>query len=177
MDIPSVFTLFIVDYLRSVLVNRSEHKGWKIPETTLVFPWIIRMFPDAKYIYWIRNPRDCIIGRHKTDDLRDFSITYAPTENITLRRAISWWYQYSLVKTTPKPANWLEVRFEDFVLHQDETLVRLESFLGFKLAKIEVNPEAVGRWRQPATMDDESADVSNYDFLTPAMEEYGYLPV
>jgi hypothetical protein len=167
MEIPAEFTALIERYLSSVLQSTSEFKGWKIPETTLVFPWIARMFPDIKYIFWIRNPRDCIVGRHKTDDLRDFGVVYPATEDVRLRRAISWQYQYELVKTTPKPEHWLEVRFEDFVLRQDETLERLGDYLGLKLAKIPVRPEAVGRWK-------EDDGISFYDFLKPAMLAYGY---
>ncbi len=129
------------------------------------------MFPEIKYIFWIRNPRDCILGRHLTDDLNDFGIPYPATEDVRLRRAISWKYQYDLVQATPKPKNWIEVRFEDFVLNQDETLARLEDFLGIPLAKIPVQPEAVGRWKL-------DAEVNYYDFFEPAMREYGYeLPV
>ena len=167
MPIDPAFTRLIESYLSSVLHSDAEHKGWKIPETTLVLPWIVRMFPDAKYIFWIRNPRDCILGPHLTDDLRDFGIQYPPTEDERLRRAISWKYQYDLVKATPKPAHWIEVRFEDFVLRQDETLARLEEFLGIELAKIPVNPEAVDRWKR-------DTGVNYYDFFAPAMIEYGY---
>ncbi len=167
IEIPQEFRDLIDRYLVSVRESTAEHKGWKIPETTLVFPWIRRLFPDVKYIFWIRNPRDCILNRHLTDDLRDFGIEYPATEDLRLRRAISWWYQYKLVKATPRPKHWIEVRFEDFVLKQDETLARLEDFLGIRLARIPVNPEAVGRWQQ-----DEG--VSYFDFLAPAMREYGY---
>ncbi len=174
LEVPPEFITLIEGYLKTVLASAVEHKGWKIPETTLAFPWIVQMFPEAKYIYWVRNPRDCIIGGHVTDDLSDFGIAYPPTENVTLKRAISWWYQYSLVKATPKPAHWIEVRFEDFVLHQDETLAKLEDFLGFKLTKIPVNPEAVARWERAALNEHETGIVNYYDFLGPAMQEYGY---
>lgn len=167
-EIPQEFTDLIETYLESVLKDKSEHKGWKIPETTLVYPWIVRMFPDAKYIFWIRNPRDCILGRHITDDLTRFGIPYEPTDDERLRRAISWKYQYDLVKAFPKPANWLEVRFEDFVLKQEETLALLEDYLGFKLGRIIVRPDAVERWKH----DD---GVNYFDFFEPAMKEYGYL--
>lgn len=167
MEIPEEFTGLIRAYLSSVLANTDEHKGWKIPETTLVFPWILRMFPDIKYIFWVRNPRDCILNRHLTDDLSDFGIEYPRTDDIRLRRAISWIYQYKLVKATPKPAHWLEVRLEDFVLRQEATLARLEEFLGFGLAKTEVRPEVIDRWKT-----DDGA--SYFDFLAPAMREFGY---
>ncbi len=196
-DIPAEFTELIDCYLISLRESDAEHKGWKIPETTLVYPWILRLFPEAKYIFWVRDPRDCILGRHLTDHLAEWGISYpdpieppqteeppqaedaprtdeaheeppAPDpELLRLRRAISWKYQYDLVKATPKPAHWIEVRFEDFVLRQDETLARLEAFLGFPLAKIPVNVEAVGRWRKEPTL-------KRYDFLAPAMAQYGY---
>ena len=69
MPIPDEFTDLIHEYLKKVLAAKDEHKGWKIPETTLVFPWIVRMFPEIKYIHWVRNPRDNILARHLTDDL------------------------------------------------------------------------------------------------------------
>ena len=53
------------------------------------------------------------------------------------------------------------------MLKQDETLARLEDFLGIKLARIAVKPEAVGRYKL-----DEG--VNYFDFFEPAMSEYGY---
>jgi len=165
--IPAAFTKLVHSFLTSVRESPMEHRGWKLPETTLAYPWLIRMFPDIKYIFWIRNPRDCIVGGHLTDDLRKFGIRYPKTNDERLQRAISWKYQYDLVKATPKAAHWIEVRLEDFVLRQDKTLARLERFLGIKLAKIPVKPEALDRWKT----DD---DVNYFDFFEPAMREYGY---
>jgi Sulfotransferase family len=166
-DVPPEFTRLIETYLQSVLKDKSEHKGWKIPETTLVYPWIQRMFPETKYIFWIRDPRDCILQQHKTDDMRDFDIHYPETSDERLRRAISWKYQYDLVKATPKPKHWLEVRFEDFVLKHEETLQRLEDFLNIKLARIIVRPDAVERYKS-------DTGVHYFDFFEPAMEAYNY---
>jgi len=167
MRIPPAFTQLIQSYLRSVLESSSDLRGWKIPETTLVLPWIARMFPEAKYIYWVRNPRDCILGPHVTDDLGDFGIPYPATEDERLRRAISWKYQYDLVQATPRPLHCIHIRFEDFVLRQEETLARLEEFLGIKLARIPVQREAVDRWKR-----DEGTNY--FDFLAPAMARCGY---
>lgn len=167
-EIDPIFTQLIHRYLKTVLWSTSDHRGWKIPETTLVFPWIARLAPEMKYIFWVRDPRDCILGRHLTDDLRDFGIQYPQTEDLRLRRAISWQYQYQLVKATPKPANWIEVRFEDFVLKQEETLQRLEDFLCIKLARIDVRPDSIGRYLT-------DPEPSYYDFFAPAMQEYGYI--
>lgn len=169
MEIPGAFTDLIRRYLSSVLGSGAGHRGWKIPETTLVYPWILRLFPDIKYVFWIRDPRDCIIGGHLTDDLADFGVPYPKTEDERLRRAISWKYQYDLVKATPRPAHWMEVRFEDFVLRQEETAGRLEEFLGIPIARIPVRPDAVGRWKH-------DRGTHYFDFFEPAMRAYGYEP-
>ena len=166
VEIPQEFVELIESYLSSVLSRVGENRGWKIPETNLCFPWISRMYPDAKYIYWMRDPRDNIAGGHKTDDLRDFGIEYPPTEDISRRRAISWIYQYELVQASPKPKHWIEVRFEDFVLQQEATLERLEEYLGFELARIPVSSDPIGRW--------EREGVTSYPFLEPAIRAYGY---
>jgi hypothetical protein len=171
MEIPSEFTDLLYSYLRSVLDEQAKDAdaliGWKIPETTLVFPWILRLFPEIKYIYWIRDPRDCILNRHVTDDLTVFGLQYPQTNDIRMRRAISWKYQYELVKATPRPQNWIEVRFEDFVLRQEETLARLEEYLGVKLGRIIVRPDAVERWRS-------DTGTHYFDFFKPAMDAHGY---
>ena len=166
-EIPNEFTDLISDYLQDVLNNKSEHKGWKIPETTLIYPWIQRMFPDIKYIHWVRDPRDGILSGHKTDDLRDFGIQYELTDDIRKRRAISWYYQYQLMKATPEPKNLIKIRFEDFVLHQEETLEKLEAFLGFPLGRIIVRKAPVERWKQ-------DANHQELDFLQNALKENGY---
>ena len=168
MPIDPAFTRLIESFLASVLASDAPHKGWKIPETTLCFPWIARMFPDIRYIYWIRDPRDCIIGGHVTDDLGEFAIPYERTDDERERRAISWKYQVEIVKATPAPAHWLPVRFEDFVLDQDRTLVRLGEYLGLPLAKIPVRPDSIGRWKTDEGTHD-------FDFFAPDLAEYGYV--
>jgi hypothetical protein len=167
MPIDPAFQRLIESFLASVLSSDAPRKGWKIPETTLVYPWIARMFPDIHYIYWVRDPRDCILGQHVTDDLSAFGIPYDKTDDVRLRRAISWEYQVEIVKATPRPRNVLTVRFEDFVLDQNRTLKRLEQYLGFPLARIPVRPETVGRWKQ----DD---GVHFFDFFLPDLIEHRY---
>lgn len=168
VDIDPEFERLIITYLADVLNHSARHRGWKIPETTLAYPWIVRMFPEARYIHWIRDPRDSIIRRHRTDDLRDFGIAYPPTDVERRRRAISWLYQYELMKSTPLPKHVIKIRFEDFVLHHERELRRLEEFLGIQLAKIVVREESIGRWKT----DEDS--LHSFDFLESPMAEQGY---
>ncbi|KXK33254.1 MAG: hypothetical protein UZ16_OP3001002403, partial [Candidatus Hinthialibacteria bacterium OLB16] len=96
-----------------------------------------------------------------------FCIDYPETDNERMKRAISWKYQYDLVKAVPRPRHWIEIRLEDFVLKQDETLARLEDFLGIKMAKIPVKRDPIGRYLA-------DTGLNYYDFFEPAMREYGY---
>ena len=162
MPIDPAFTRLVESYLSSVLSSGAERKGWKLPETTLILPWIVRMFPEVHYIYWARDPRDSIIGGHITDDLADFGIPYEKTDDLRKRRAISWKYQHDLMKSTPLPERSIRVRFEGFVLNQDETLAKVEEFLGFPLTRIPVKPETVGRWKTDAEQHD-------FDFIPRPM--------
>lgn len=172
VDVPMdpEFERLVRDYLSDVEAERAEHKGWKLPETTLILPWITRLFPEAYYIYLVRDPRDSILGAHKTDDLADFGVQYEATQDTLERRAISWKYQYDLVAATPKPERWHTLRFEDFVLNQEHELTRLEAFLGFPLGRIIVRPDSVGRWQRSEER------VPDFDFLREAIRESGYEP-
>ena len=147
VDIDPAFVRLVESFLSSVLASDAPLKGWKLPETTLVLPWIVRLYPDIKYIFWSRDPRDSITGKHITDDLDRFCIPHDPTDDERLKRAISWKYQYDLIHATPSPKQRIDVRFEDFVLHQDSVLQSLEAFLEFPLAKIPVQTDPIGRWR------------------------------
>ena len=167
MDPTPEFKRLIEDYLVTVLESESELKGWKIPETTLVYPWILKMFPDIKYIHWVRDPRDCILSDHLTDDLEAFGIKYDKTENIRRNRAISWLYQRELVRATPAAKNMIHIRFEDLVFEQKATLERIGAFLGVPLAEIEMRPDSVGRYKT-------DGGEHMFDFFKADMKECHY---
>ena len=167
MEPDREFVRLIEEYLVSVLSSRSENKGGKIPETTLCYPWILKMFPDIYCIHWVRDPRDCILGGHVTDDLHNFGIDYPKTDDIREKRAYSWKYQRELMRATPDPRHLLKLRFEDMVFEQDKTLLKLREFLGVPMAKIEMRPDSVGRWKT----DD---GVHMFDFFRSDIGECGY---
>jgi hypothetical protein len=183
-----VFIKYVNNYLRDILQNDSEHKGWKLPETLLGYPWVVKMFPDVYYIYMIRDPVDCIMGEHLTDNLSFFGINECDVdqgsrivwsdigmkvigESTIEQRIFSWKYQYQIYKNTPKPKNIIEIRFEDFILNQDSVLKRLEKFLNCPLSKIKVNSEPANRSLR--TMD--KNELEKYDrYFREELKRYGY---
>jgi len=80
------------------------------------------MFADMKFIHWIRDPRDCILGDHKTDNFRKFGVEYPQTDDVYERRAISWSYQYQLMQATPKPKPVIQIRFNELILQKLTTI-------------------------------------------------------
>ena len=73
-EVPNSFRKLVQEYLKPILESKNEYRGWKLTETTLIYPWIYDLFPDAFYIFWSRHPFDSILGSHLTDDLNDFSV-------------------------------------------------------------------------------------------------------
>ena len=167
MEPDPAFVRLVEDFLVTVFRTDNGNRGWKLPETTLVYPWIVKMFPEIHYIHWVRDPRDCILGAHLTDDLNDFGVKYDKTEDERRNRAISWLYQREIVRATPAPEKTISVRFEDLVFDQDNTLARVGEFLGIPLSKIEMRPDSVGRYKT-------DAGVHMSDFFKADMLACGY---
>ena len=70
-----------------------------------------------------------------------------------------------------RPRRRIDVRFEDFVLKQDETLSHLSKYFEFPMAKIEARPDSVGRWKTRADVDFSRFD----DLFRKELVEQGYV--
>jgi hypothetical protein len=166
-------TPYPIEYLADVQDYLSELVGheaiaWKLPEATLALPWLVQVFPDAYYIHWVRDGRDNILRWHGTEnDWYGVDVGELP-EDRRMKAAMSWDYHEELIAQTPKPEHWLKVRFEDFILHQEEELERLEDYLDCHLCREWVNARVVGRYR--------SLDMSKYlPVLERHLEAHGYI--
>lgn len=168
MPIDPAFKRLVRSYLSSLIASKAAWRGWKLPETTLCYPWIVRLLPDIQYIHWWRDPRDCILGTHLTDRLADLGIPGPASDDPLQQRAASWLYQEQIMRDTPPPHRLIRVRLEDFVLHQEQTLDQLSAHLGLSLAPIPVKPEVVGRWKT-------HPQHRELPCLQPALERLGYL--
>lgn len=166
---PDIFHRMVDRYLKPLLLRSNRLIGWKLPETTLAYPWIADRFPDARFIYITRDPRDAILKGHMTDNLERFGIPFDEPNSgrrSTLARAVSWKYQSDLIDDTPKPSNFLSIRFEDFILDQEDILKEIEDFVGKKMETIIVRPESIGRWK------DKGDPTVGFSFLP----DYGFDP-
>ena len=169
--VPIEFKELIMSYLEPIL-DAEGIRGWKLPQTLLAFPWITRMFPDIYYIYQVRDPRDCVITPEiRSDDIRKVGTQCTDLDGGDIRqmRAVSWKYQYDIIKDSPKPRNFMMVRFEDLILDTNNALDEISDFLDFKveLKGYEMKKDPVGRWKT----DSENHD---FDFLSESMKELRY---
>lgn len=97
----------------------GELIGWKQPELTLIYPWLVRLYPEAFFIHVIRDPRN--IGFHGTDRIYKYKVpvgSYRRKKQLMAddetSKSVSIKYQFDIVETI-RPKYFLRVKFEDLV--------------------------------------------------------------
>lgn len=143
--------------------------GWKLPETVLFYPWVVRLFPRFRFLVWTRDPICNILKPHGTDDLREWGVDLRPPVSNLDGRALSYLYQDAIVRETPEPERFLRIRFEDWADDQQAVLDQLREFLpGLAPQPIHVDPDPVRRWR----MQQHDVAKSVVDLLRPAIRRH-----
>ena len=131
MDPTEEYKTHLTQYLRPLFGKSMNVKGWKIPEALLSLPWIVKLFPNARYVFWIRNPLYILYGDHGTDKLSLWDIPCnKEAPGVVLRRIESVKYQYDILNATPKPKNHVFVDCDKFIDQDEETLSRLSKLVG-----------------------------------------------
>lgn len=146
MPVPLQYKQLVSEYL--MRFAGREPYAWKLPEAALALPWLVKLYPDAYYIHWVRDGRDVILKHHGTDKLRQWNIPTSVelgTSRLT-RAAISWKYHEDLIAATPKPEHWLTIRLCDMVHQQDETIEQMSDFLGMTVSGIPMFGDVIGRY-------------------------------
>ena len=165
----------LVNMYLNCLKEQSGARYFKLPETTLCYPWIVNMFPHAKFIHWIRDPRD--LGEHLTDDFHRWRMPVPHRllqpwlekgiESTRIWSAISCKYQWDIVENTPRPKTFLRIRYEDFCTNQQAELHRLEEYLGQELNPVKVRKDRIGKWKK-------DEDHYEFPFWSSMLKQAGY---
>ena len=101
----------------------------KNPTMTLLLPGMIRLFPEVKLLIALRDPRDVILSCFMQYlPLNTNSVCYLTLERAAQRYAhdLGVWRKFRETIAVP----WLEVRYEDCVLHLEREARRALEFLG-----------------------------------------------
>lgn len=143
------------------ILNKGEKNpvdpwGWKLPETTLIVPQIIRYFPNAKFVHLVRHPvASCCRRTHMTSRMNtrmgaaSLTAAYAhigrPIEHLNvdsrhIHNAASWAHQVDMALDALgilEDNRALLIKYEDICSNLDKLKSLLQRFLDIKA----VSPE------------------------------------
>jgi hypothetical protein len=122
-------------------------EAWKHGWPSLCMPWLLDRFPDARYIRWLRDPRDTVLWRDRGVE-KFVANEVAGFEGLDYDEAAGqfvryWWHQ----QVTYQPRFCLQLRYEDYVNDPEATTDVLSHYLGRRMAIIPVHSNSVGRWQ------------------------------
>lgn len=171
----------VIEILYQTAGQQKSYKliGDKTPFLTLRVEWLIRLFPNAKFIYVLRDGRDVVVSRMNAFD------------ETAEQAAQRWlWSVNELEKMKNSNVQLLRICYEDLVINQLEILKKVFNFLGLQLEKSahQVNlgddslehhqnlsrpifNTSIDNWRTKLS----SADQAKLDvILSQKLNEYGY---
>ena len=97
--------------------------GDNTPLYVLSIPWLLELFPDAKFMHVVRDPRDVICSVISMRFGADDPIVAA----MEWQHALGCWL---MAERMLAPANRIEIRYEDLCLSSASTLRKLVDWLG-----------------------------------------------
>jgi len=167
-DPDDKFVKLVNEYLKDV-IKHKEPKGWKLPETTFAFPWLVKLFPNIKYIIWSRHPYDSVLSNHLTDNLERWNINI-PDQGfgLKMKRAISWKYQYDMINSVPEPKKVIHMKYEDFCTNTKRNTNLIGKFLKMNLKPVKAHTDSVYKWKRS------NINFDRFKFLKTPMKELGY---
>ena len=163
----------------------------KHPQWLTYLPSITRVFPDAKVIVAIRDPRDVCLSCY----MQQFSLNATSVAFLSLEGTVNHYVQFMkfwLTLRSMLPTDWIEFRYEDMAHDIESESRRLTNFLGlawddgvldfhrqarqkdvstpsYEAVTQPVNTRAIGRWKNYA----EHFEPLLVE-LEPFVKEFGY---
>jgi len=153
--------------LRAAHKSHTEIWGWKLPETILALPQILKAFPNAYVIHLVRHPLTSSWRRTHMTSRTDNPIGRAvlaaaykacgfDPENIDrdepyIHNVLTWTYQvqqaYDVLNSMVRPGRMLYLRYEDICDSASAVRDRMSGFLGLGTAgttcPVEIHPERI----------------------------------
>jgi hypothetical protein len=134
--------------------NPADPWGWKLPETTLIVPQVIRYFPNARFVHLIRHPiASCCRRTHMTSRMNtrmgaaSLTAAYAhigraveliDTDSAQIHNAASWAHQVDMaldaLEQLPENSQKLLIKYEDICSNPKQAETILSGFLSIDAA-------------------------------------------
>ncbi len=167
------------DFVLGLFARHAEHDGkpyWvnKTPSYVLIFPLLRTLFPDARFLHCLRDPRDTAR-----------SIAGRPWGPDTITEAGQYWahqVEKGIRFGNEHPGQTAVVRYEDLVLQPGRTLSNLLAWLGLEAGghalagayfsgAQEPHAARIGAWKNHLTAEEAAFFTEHF---APLMQRYGY---
>lgn len=128
-SLAEVMSAFYEDYLQ---MCKKSIWGDKTPSFFRMVPVLASLFPDARFIYVVRDGRDVYLSWRKMN----------PSKNNISIVAVEWIYKLQKAKKALEALDVtrsLEIRYEDLVCMPDETLKKICNFLALEYESTMLN--------------------------------------
>jgi hypothetical protein len=138
-----IFHLFkdskdIVDFFDKGIRTLSEKNGnrkfiEKTPQHITRLPFLLKHFPNAKFLHVVRDGRDCFCSAKGHPHI---------PQNKSVKRFAKYWKKCVVCPIKVKSVGkMLTLRYEDFCSKPKEQLQMIMDFLGYPLQDIQLDPE------------------------------------
>jgi hypothetical protein len=143
------------EFLRAVMEGMARAGGferWAVwgPDNLLYIPAIKRQIPDALFIHVIRDGRDVACALDKREFIRPFRWDRSYRLYVS---ALHWMWKVQTGRRHGEVIgpDYMEVRFEDLVLHPEEALTKVSAFIGENLDYEKIRTAKIGAISIPNT--------------------------
>jgi len=120
-------------YWAEVRAHGAEPRGRllldKAPAGTLYLPLVAKLFPNAKVLFALRDPRDVTLSCLR-QSFQLNAMTYAFTDLCETARCYAACMNLAEIYRAVLPLTWLDARHEELVEDFDAALVKIAGFLG-----------------------------------------------
>jgi hypothetical protein len=143
------------EFLCAVMEEMARAGGfqrWAVsgPDNLLYIPTIKRQIPDALFIHVIRDGRDVAYALDRKGFIRPFRWDRSYRLYVS---ALHWMWKVQTGRRRGRDIgpDYMEVRFEDLVLHPEEALAKVSAFIGENLDYEKIRKAKIGTIRVPNT--------------------------
>jgi hypothetical protein len=143
------------EFLRVVMEEIARAGGfqrWAVwgPDNLLYLPTVKRQIPDALFIHVIRDGRDVACALDKKEFIRPFRWDRSYRLYVS---ALHWMWKVQTGRRHGRAIglDYMEVRFEDLVLHPEEALANVGAFIGENLNYEKILKTKIGALGVPNT--------------------------
>jgi hypothetical protein len=105
--------------------------GDNTPLYVLSIPWLLELFPDAKFVHVVRDPRDVVCSVMSMRFGADDPIVAA----MEWQHALGCWL---MAERMVAPANRIEIRYEDLCMSSASTLRKLTEWLSPEMQRLDL---------------------------------------